>query len=240
MDPWDEREPLSLGAGEASRGAACLSAGSWPRPSMVGAASLMLGSGASHTPGVRMSRADSQQISSLFQQHGPRVYRRALRLLGNPADAEEATQEIFVRVLSRIGGFQQRSQLTTWLYQVTTNYCLNLIRDRSRRAELYAEHLAPRVGDSEAGAARSDDLVLLRKLLAGADEQQAQAAIYVFLDGMSHQEAAEVLGVSKRTVGNLIERFQKWASEQSAAGRDSAAEASPDRKASGFSGGGQS
>lgn len=163
-----------------------------------------------------MSRADSQQISSLFQQHGPRVYRRALRVLGNPADAEEATQEIFIRVLSRIGDFQQRSQLTTWLYQITTNYCLNLIRDRSRRTELYEARIKPMAGDAELGAARSDDLVLLRKLLAGADEQQAQAAIYVFLDGMSHQEAAEVLGVSKRTVGNLIERFQKWAQEQSA------------------------
>ena len=44
-----------------------------------------------------LSRSDSQQIAQLFDQHGPRVYRRALRLLGNPADAEEATQEIFIR-----------------------------------------------------------------------------------------------------------------------------------------------
>jgi RNA polymerase sigma-70 factor (ECF subfamily) len=170
------------------------------------------------------------------------VYRRALRLLGNPADAEEATQEIFIRVLSSIGSFQQRSQLTTWLYQVTTNYCLNLIRDRSRRTELHEAHVAPMADDAEAGTARSDDLVLLRKLLAGADEQQAQAVIYVFLDGMSHQEAAEVLGVSKRTVGNLIERFQKWANEQSAVSRDSATSAKvpPARNASSFSDGGQS
>jgi RNA polymerase sigma-70 factor (ECF subfamily) len=206
------------------------------------AASLLLCSARFFPPRVRVSRADSQQIASLFQQHGPRVYRRALRLLGNPADAEEATQEIFIRVLSRIGGFQQRSQLTTWLYQIATNYCLNLIRDRSRRAELHEAHVAPMAGDAEAGAARSDDLVLLRKLLAGADEQQAQAAIYVFLDGMSHQEAAEVLGISKRTVGNLIERFQNWASQQSAVGRDSAtaAKASLARDASSFSDGGQS
>jgi RNA polymerase sigma-70 factor (ECF subfamily) len=38
--------------------------------------------------------------------------------------------------------------------------------------------------------------------------------VYVFLDGMSHEEAAELLGVSKRTVGNLLERFQAWAQEQ--------------------------
>lgn len=162
-----------------------------------------------------VSRSDSQQIAQLFDQHGPRVYRRALRLLGNPADAEEATQEIFIRAFRAASGFRQQSQLTTWLYQITTNYCLNLIRDRSRRAELHEEHVAPLAEDeSRTEPARPDDLVLLRKLLAGADERQAAAAVYVFLDGMSHEEAAGVLGVSKRTVGNLLERFQAWAHAQ--------------------------
>jgi RNA polymerase sigma-70 factor (ECF subfamily) len=57
--------------------------------------------------------------------------------------------------------------------------------------------------------------VHLRRLLAEADEQQARAAIYVYLDGMSHEEAAAVLGVSKRTVGNLIDRFLAWANQRS-------------------------
>lgn len=162
-----------------------------------------------------VSRSDSQQIAQLFDQHGPRVYRRALRLLGNPADAEEATQEIFIRAFRAAGSFRQQSQLTTWLYQITTNYCLNLIRDRSRRAALHEEHVAP-LSDDASGTdpVRPDDLLLLRRLLAGADERQAAAAVYVFLDGMSHEEAASVLGVSKRTVGNLLERFQAWAHAQ--------------------------
>lgn len=190
---------------------------------------------------VTVSHADSQQISRLFEQHGPRVYRRALRLLGNPADAEEATQEIFIRALSASQGFRHQSQLTTWLYQIATNYCLNLIRDRSRRAELHEEHVAPMGDDSsKADPARPEDLVLIRKLLAAADERQAAAAVYVFVDGMSHEEAAEVLGVSKRTVGNLLERFQAWAGEQVAQGGAAptavAAPPPPAPKSSGFLG----
>jgi RNA polymerase sigma-70 factor (ECF subfamily) len=182
-----------------------------------------------------LSRADSQQLSQLFSQHGPRVYRRALRLLGNPADAEEATQEIFIRALRGAEGFQQQSQLTTWLYQIATHYCLNLIRDRARRAELYAENLAPTdEGLERTEPVRPDDLVLLRRLLADADERQASAAIYVFLDGMSHEEAAAVMGVSKRTVGNLIERFQTWAGARTAL--DAEPPAPPERKTSGFFG----
>ena len=187
---------------------------------------------------VTVSLADSQQISRLFEQHGPRVYRRAVRLLGNPADAEEATQEIFIRALGAAQGFRHQSQLTTWLYQITTNYCLNLIRDRSRRAELHEEHVAP-LGDdsSKADPARPEDLVLIRKLLAAADERQAAAAVYVFVDGMSHEEAAEVLGVSKRTVGNLLERFQAWAGEQVAKGGEAPVAAPPPvPRSSGFLG----
>ena len=97
-----------------------------------------------------VSRPDSRHIAQLFEKHGPRVYRRALRLLGNPEDAEEATQEIFIRVFRSVGEFREQSQLTTWLYQITTNYCLNLIRDRSRRAQLHEAHVVPMPSTSRA------------------------------------------------------------------------------------------
>ncbi len=186
-----------------------------------------------------LSPADSQQISVLFHQHGPRVYRRALRLLGNPADAEEATQEIFIRAFRSAEGFRQQSQLTTWLYQITTHYCLNLIRDRSRRTALDGEHLAPMAeGAERTDPASPEDVLLMRQLLAEADERQAAAAVYVLMDGMSHEEAAEVLGVSKRTVGNLLERFQAWARERMAAGTEPSAPPAraPEREPPGFFG----
>jgi RNA polymerase sigma-70 factor (ECF subfamily) len=176
---------------------------------------LLIAFPTSFLSGVPLSRVDSQAIAQLFQQHGPRVYRRALRLLGNPADAEEATQEIFIRVVKGAEGFQAQSQITTWLYQITTNYCLNWLRDHGRRRELHDEQLG-QAGSDEVAAARSDDLAIVRRLLADAPQQQARAAVFVYMDGMSHEEAAEVLGVSKRTVGNLLDRFRAWAVEQTA------------------------
>ena len=161
-----------------------------------------------------MGSVQSQEIAELFRRHGPSVYRRALRILGNAADAEEATQEIFVRALRSSEAFEQRSQLTTWLYQIATNYCLNLLRDHARRHALRAEHLP---GGPAAQAPHAEEIALVRGLLARADEREARAAVYVFIDGMSHEEAAELLGVSKRTVGNLVERFRAWAAAQSEA-----------------------
>lgn len=152
-------------------------------------------------------------VRALFQKHGPMVYRRARRILGNDADAADATQEVFIRALRGASGFQGQSQVTTWLYQITTNYCLNALRDRRRRDELFAEHVAR---SPHAEAAEPADLVTLRRLLHSAPEDQARAAVYVYLDGMSHEEAAEILGVSRRTVGNLLERVQLLAQRFSA------------------------
>lgn len=161
------------------------------------------------------ARGATVDLGELFRQHGPMVYRRALRLLSRPEDADEATQEVFLRVMRSVDTFEGRSGITTWLYQITTHYCLNLIRDRGRRRQLLEQNLVfDGTGPDEGGSAAASDLLLLRQLLAEADEQQAQAAVYVYLDGMNHEEAAELLGVSKRTVGNLLERFLSWASRR--------------------------
>lgn len=142
------------------------------------------------------------------------VYRRAFRILGRHEDAEEAMHEVFIRVIRGGDRFEGRSGLTTWLYEITTNYCLNQLRDRRRRRELFEENVTP---PDDATGADAADLVLLRRLLAEADEQQARAVTYVFLDGMSQEETARLLGVSQRTVSNLIDRFMKWAQAKTAA-----------------------
>lgn len=154
-----------------------------------------------------MKRAD---IAVLFERYGPMVYRRARQILGHEGDAEEALQEVFIRALTRAETFASRASVSTWLYRITTNYCLNLIRDRSRRRELWETH-GPGPEAAVQPAPTPAKMITVRRLLAAADADQAQAAVYVHVDGMSHQEAARVMGVSRRTVGNLVARFAEWA-----------------------------
>lgn len=152
------------------------------------------------------------EINSLFKRYGPIVYRRALQILGHEADAKEAVQEVFIRAIRHSEGFEGRSQISTWLYRITTNYCLNKIRDSKRRRELVEEYgLRPELNGALPVKAIADKIVLVRKLLAKADPDQARAALCVYVDGMSHAEAAEILEVSRRTVGNLLNRFNEWA-----------------------------
>ncbi|MEZ4472859.1 MAG: RNA polymerase sigma factor [bacterium] len=150
----------------------------------------------------------AEEVARLFRLHGPQVYRRALRLLGNATDAEEALQDVFLKILDRVDDFDDQDKTLNWLYRITTNHCLNVIRGRKRRlAATEAFRVAPQRADHTVAV----DATLLRELLSRADPREAEAAVYVHLDGMSYSEAAPLLGVSKRTVGNLIARFDAWA-----------------------------
>lgn len=149
------------------------------------------------------------RLGKLFEVHSAGVFRRTLHLLGNVAEAEEATQEVFIRAASALDRFEGRARHSTWLYRITTNYCLNKLRDRERRRELWEAH-----GEQTTPATLARDpakMMIMRHLLSEADPRCAEAAVAVYIDGMSHEEAAEQLGVSRRTVGNLCDRFVGWA-----------------------------
>ncbi|MCA9517412.1 MAG: RNA polymerase sigma factor [Myxococcales bacterium] len=149
-------------------------------------------------------------MRGLYERHGAMVYRRALAILRSPPDAEDAAQEVFVRAARGLDAFAGRSSAVTWLYQITTNLCLNRLRDGRRRAALAQERVLP-AAEVAVGPATSPEHIALRRVLAEAPPEQAAAAVYVHVDGLSHDEAAAILGVSRRTVGNLVERFGRLA-----------------------------
>lgn len=154
---------------------------------------------------------DQRRLAWLFDSYSALVYRRARRLLGNQADAEEVLQDIFVRVMSQDLETETEGDLVGWFYRVTTNLCLNRIRNARRRRELFREHIAPEAGREPEAEGDADAELTIRWLLANADERQALCAAYAYLDEMKYEEIAEVMGVSKRTVSNLMDRFKDWA-----------------------------
>ena len=107
---------------------------------------------------------DRRELSEIFERYSALVFRRALVLLGNRIDAEDATQEVFVRALKSLDEFRAQAKASTWLYQITTNHCLNVIRDRRRRTELFEEHVASTLATIP-GAPDLGDMMLLRRLL---------------------------------------------------------------------------
>jgi RNA polymerase sigma-70 factor (ECF subfamily) len=144
-------------------------------------------------------------IEAAYRSHGHSVLRRARRLLGDDQEAREVLQEIFTSLLAKPDQFGGRSSILTWLYTVTTHACLNRIRNRRTRLRILEAQ--PR---SEASPAPDlEAMAAARQMLARLPGDQAEAAVYYYFDEMTHAEIADVLGCSRRHVGDLLERFRR-------------------------------
>jgi RNA polymerase sigma-70 factor, ECF subfamily len=119
-------------------------------------------------------------VEALFARYAPVVFRRARRLLGRDADAWDAVSEVFEKM--------------TWVYRVTTNVALNQLRARGlREAAVHAEE--PATGP-EATEARQ----LLRVWMEHLTERELQVATLLYVEGLTQDEVAEVLGLSRKTI----------------------------------------
>ncbi len=143
-------------------------------------------------------------VESLYKTHGTVVLRRARTLLGNEHDAQEALQEVFAQLLHSPAGVRSAPSMVSWLYQSTTHYCLNQLRNRRTSARLLEQRPAPLPASP-----RAEALSEVRALLTRMEPQVAAAVVYHHLDGMTLTEVAEVLGCSRRKVGYLLERAQQ-------------------------------
>jgi RNA polymerase sigma-70 factor (ECF subfamily) len=146
----------------------------------------------------------AEDIERLYRSHGPLVLRRARRLLGNEEDAREVLHEIFVSLVDRPAQLRDEAAPTTWLYAATTHGCLNRLRNAQTRARLLADGPG---ADSSPRGLNPEAASILRDLLARVPEELVQVAVYYYADEMTHAEIAQVLGCSRRHVGDLIERL---------------------------------
>lgn len=144
-----------------------------------------------------------EEVEETFERYGPMVFRRARAILGNTEEARDVMQDVFMKILS--GGLKNEGSVSGWLNRVTTNECLDRIRDKSRRTALLKKNFIP----GERADTGHEDRAMVRAMLGEVDERIAGAAICVHIDGMTHDEASKHLGVSVRTVANLLTRFRE-------------------------------
>jgi len=150
---------------------------------------------------------DGAAIERLYRSHGHVVLRRARLLLGSEPDAQEALQEVFAALLRAPQDLRRAGSVIGWLYQATTHFCLNQLRNRRTGARILEQSVGP--ASRTAGGPSPETLSELRSLLARMPADAAAAAVYHHMDGMTHAEVAEMLGCSRRQVGYLLERAQR-------------------------------
>jgi RNA polymerase sigma-70 factor (ECF subfamily) len=144
-------------------------------------------------------------LKALYVSHGPVVLRRARRLLGDEAEAQEVLHDVFMSLLQDPGQFAGLSSPMTFLYRMTTNAALGRLRRRRTRERLLAANHA---GREEPSHPSPEALVELRARLLSLPDDLARVAIYYHMDGMTQDELADVLGCSRQWVGKLLQRLE--------------------------------
>ncbi len=161
---------------------------------------------------------DRRAFSRLVRLHQRRVYACAVSMLGDGGDADDAVQETFMRAWRAIARFDGRSQLSTWLYRVCVNVCLNHIRKRKRHdaADIQDPRVPEPKADPTQGSTDPRHALEARQLqgriaeaVDGLSESLRITVIMVLVDGMPQKEVAEILGCSEGTIAWRIHEARR-------------------------------
>ena len=147
------------------------------------------------------------ELQRLYTQLAPAVHRRARLLLGRDADAWDVVQEVFEKMLSMGDSFRGEAQPMTWAWRITTNLCLNQLRARKLREPKLRLVTDEPVTNQQATEVRQ----LLQVWLTHLDEREQQIATLLFIDELTQEEVAEVLGLSRKTIGREVEQLREKA-----------------------------
>jgi RNA polymerase sigma-70 factor (ECF subfamily) len=145
---------------------------------------------------------DLAAFERLVREHERRVYRTALHLLGNHADAEDAAQEVFLRLHRNYRRLAAEPDLAPWIYRVAVNVCRDAARRRRRTEELADTASFALSAEDEVGLAERAHVV--RRALRSLPEKQRAAVVLRDMEGLPTHEVAAVLGTSEATVRSHI------------------------------------
>jgi RNA polymerase sigma-70 factor (ECF subfamily) len=151
-------------------------------------------------------------LAALYQKFAPAIYAHCRRLLHSQAAARDATQEAFVRVLTRGPSFPNDDDALRYLYRVSTNVCLNQIRELKVHTRA-AVSLRARPAFSGSMEAQHVDRQFVAAVLDRCGEAGATVAVMHYVDGMSQVEIAAILGITRRTVFNRLRKLARIAHE---------------------------
>jgi len=149
-------------------------------------------------------------FSELYQAHADLVYRAALRVTGNAADAEDVLQTVFLRILHNQDRLEAGRSLESYLRRAATNASIDIIRRRTVRSESALE-----AGQQHA-AVGSEPLLKerLRRAIGQLPARDAELFSLRYLEGLSNGELAELFGMEKATVAVRLHRIRQTLQEE--------------------------
>jgi len=169
----------------------------------------------------KFQKGQNEAFDELVRQYQQVVLSTAYRLLNDRQDAEDAAQDIFVKVYQALDNFQPDAKFSTWLYRITVNHCLNVLRARKRRRWLSVfssyqkespsqlSHIPDESHNPENQLEQSERERIVKLAINSLPASQRTALILHRYQGLSYKEVAEVMGTSVSSVESRIHRAKK-------------------------------
>ena len=168
----------------------------------------------------RVQAGETEAFGDLVRAHEKTVYNLALRMTGNPQDAEDMAQEAFLKAYRSLPEFRGESKFSVWLYRIVSNVCLDFLRRQSRRPAVSltaeddeGEELQWEVPDERYSPEKLLEQKLTReavqKGLAELPEEQREILLLREIKGLSYEEIGEILSLEPGTVKSRIFRARK-------------------------------
>jgi RNA polymerase sigma-70 factor (ECF subfamily) len=159
---------------------------------------------------LAFANGQEEAFVELYRRHRDRIVSFTRRMLGDQAQAEEAAQDVFLKLYRTRANYEPRSRFSTFLYRIAANHCLNLrarverkLIERDRAVE---DAPGPQHANQHERMEQSQLREALEAALAKLPERQRAALLLVHYEGLSYRETAESIEVSEAAVKSLIHR----------------------------------
>jgi len=153
---------------------------------------------------------DYSPASEIYDRYSSRIYNFAFRFLKNAEAAEDAMQEVFVKMIRHAGQFQGDAKLSTWLFSITANWCRDYLRKADNKPKESEEVLISLPSSSEYSPERNleqrEDELRVRRALSALTPEQREAILLSRYQGLSYAEIAQIAGCSEGAVKTRVFR----------------------------------
>ncbi len=152
-------------------------------------------------------------FQNIIDTFAAQVYNHTYRMLGNREDAEEATQDVFVKIAKGLGNFRGDAKLSTWIWRITTNVCLTRINKKSvKTTTLYDDELEilNDVDDNQVNPERyfiiEEEREQLIQFISKLNPRESAVITMFYFDGLDYNEISNILDLPKGSVATALHR----------------------------------
>ena len=139
-------------------------------------------------------------FEELYERYSGKVYRKCLSFVKDQAKAEDFTHDIFLKLIFKLGSYNENARFSTWLYSITYNYCMDQLRINKKRAEVYADENLEVPDDTDLNTMFEESDVETKRLKRAVERLTAEEKSILMMkyqDDLSIREIADVFQITE-------------------------------------------